>query len=110
MKHSVFVMDIHKCFPCLSDPKISLFIYQGDERARTVRDGAETPTGHDGTNAMVDHLWTGGKEDLRDIQVLLETDIKADPLGAGAYWTLIPTWFVFLSAYYACLYIDLSIE
>ena len=48
MKHSVFVMDIHKCFPCLSDPKISLFIYQGDERARTVRDGAETPTGHDG--------------------------------------------------------------
>ena len=44
MKHDVFVMDIHQCFPCLSDPKISLFIYQGDERARTVRDGAETPT------------------------------------------------------------------
>ena len=44
MKHDVFVMVIHKCFPCVSDPKISLFIYQGDERARTVRDGAETPT------------------------------------------------------------------
>ena len=59
---------------------------------------------------MVGHLWTGGKEDLRDLRVLLETDVKADPLGTSVYWTLIPTWFVSLSAYYSCLYIELSSE